>query len=344
MYRKDSDGWLKHVDFMLLDIICLQLSFILAYALRGMGMDLYSDVLYRNMAVFLCLADLVVIFTAGTMKSVLKRGHYKEFVATLKQSALVGVLAIIYLFVIQEGQSFSRLILFTTVIIYLFLSYGVREIWKNSLHRKMENGGNKKLLIVTSKAEAEKVVSNMQENNYARYSFAGVVVIDEDCIDQEICGVPVVATKSSASMYVCQEWIDEVLMVVPEHLPYPKDLIEQLTETGVTVHLNLAKIINKTGKKQFVEKVGNYTVLTTSLNYASFGQLFLKRLMDICGGLVGCIFTGIITLFVGSMQFTLHHRARFSSPRSVWERMERNSKCINSAACIWMRRREKRSL
>lgn len=108
MYRKDSDGWLKHADFMLLDMICLQLSFILAYALRGMEMDLYSDVLYRNMAVFLCLADLVVIFTAGTMKSVLKRGHYKEFVATLKQSVIVGVLAIIYLFVIQEGQSFSR--------------------------------------------------------------------------------------------------------------------------------------------------------------------------------------------------------------------------------------------
>ncbi len=59
MYRKDSEGWLKHADFMLLDMICLQLSFILAYVLRGMGIDLYSDVLYRNMAVFLCLADLV---------------------------------------------------------------------------------------------------------------------------------------------------------------------------------------------------------------------------------------------------------------------------------------------
>ena len=56
----------------------------------------------------------------------------------------------------------------------------------------------------------------MQENNYARYSFAGVAVIDEDCTGQEICGVPVVATKSSTSMYVCQEWIDEVLMVIPD--------------------------------------------------------------------------------------------------------------------------------
>ena len=299
MYRKDSEGWLKHADFMVLDMICLQLAFILAYALRGKGMNLYGDILYRNMAIFLGLADLVVIFTAGTMKSVLKRGHYKEFVATLKQSIIVGVLAIIYLFMIQEGQSFSRMILITTVVIYLLLSYSTREIWKNSLHKKMENGGDKKLLIVTSKDEAAKVVRNMQENNYARYSIAGVAVIDDDCTDHEVCGIPVVAKESDVSMYVCQEWIDEVLVVVSEHLPYPNDLINRLTETGVTVHLNLAKITNKTGKRQFVEKVGNYTVLTTSLNYASFGQLFLKRLMDICGGLAGCIFTGIITLFVG---------------------------------------------
>lgn len=108
-----------------------------------------------------------------------------------------------------------------------------------------------------------------------------------------------VANAEELPMYVCQEWIDEVLVVISEQLPYPEELIDKLTETGVTVHLNLAKITNKTGKRQFVEKVGEYTVLTTSLNYASAGQLLLKRLMDIFGGLVGCIATGIICLFVG---------------------------------------------
>ena len=229
----------------------------------------------------------------------MKRGHYKEFVATLKQAVIIGALAISYLFIIQEGQSFSRMILLTTVMIYLVLSYGVREIWKNFLHKKMKNGDDKRLLIVTSKEEAGKVVRSMQENNYARYSLARMVIIDAECTGEDIYGVPVVANESNVSMYVCQEWIDEVLIVVPEQLPYPNDLIDKLTETGVAVHQNLAKITNKTGKKQFVEKVGNYTVLTTSLNYASFGQLFLKRLMDICGGLVGCIFTGIICIFVG---------------------------------------------
>ena len=299
MYRKDSEGWLKHADFIILDMICLQLAYVLAYAISGYGFNPYAIIIYRNMAVFLELADLIVIFAYGTMKSVLKRGYYRDFVVTVKHSIMIGALAILYLFLLQQGQAFSRLTLILTVVIYLVLTYVVRELWKKLLRKQMADGGERKLLIITSEDVAEQVVSNMQENNYARYSIAGVVVIDADWTGRTINGIPVVANEENAAMYVCQEWIDEVLIVISEVLPYPSELIEKLTETGVTVHLNLAKITNVTGKKQFVEKVGNYTVLTTSINYASTKQLMLKRLMDIAGGLVGCILTGIICIFVG---------------------------------------------
>lgn len=299
MYRKDSEGWLKHADFIVLDMICLQLAYILAYAISGYGFNPYGIIIYRNMAVFLELADLIVIFAYGTMKSVLKRGYYRDFVVTVKHSIMIGALAILYLFLLQQGQAFSRLTLILTVVIYLVLTYVVRELWKKLLRKQMADGGERKLLIITSEDVAEQVVSNMQENNYARYSIAGVVVIDADWTGRTINGIPVVANEENTAMYVCQEWIDEVLIVISEVLPYPSELIEKLTETGVTVHLNLAKITNVTGKKQFVEKVGNYTVLTTSINYASTKQLMLKRLMDIAGGLVGCILTGIICIFVG---------------------------------------------
>ena len=299
MYRKDSEEWLKHIDFIILDMICLQLAYILAIAISGYGFNPYATIIYRNMAVFLELADLVVIFAYGTMKSVLKRGYYQDFAVTLKHSIMVGALAIIYLFLIQQGQYFSRMALVLTVVIYLIFTYLVREFWKKFLRKKMEDGGERKLLIVTSEAVAEQVVANMQQNNYARYTLAGAAVIDADWTGKRINGVPVVANEETAPMYVCQEWIDEVLIVIPEALRYPSELIEKLTETGVTIHLNLAKITNIPGKKQFVEKVGNYTVLTTSINYASSKQLLLKRLMDIVGGLVGCILTGIICIFVG---------------------------------------------
>ena len=31
MYRRDTKSWLKHLDFMILDLIVLQISFVLAY-------------------------------------------------------------------------------------------------------------------------------------------------------------------------------------------------------------------------------------------------------------------------------------------------------------------------
>ena len=43
MYRKKRRSWVKHWDFMILDIICLQLAFTLAYMIRfGMG-NPYGD-------------------------------------------------------------------------------------------------------------------------------------------------------------------------------------------------------------------------------------------------------------------------------------------------------------
>ena len=56
MYRKDSVRWIKHVDFIILDLICLQMAFVLAYAFSGYGANPYQLILYRNMAVFMEVA------------------------------------------------------------------------------------------------------------------------------------------------------------------------------------------------------------------------------------------------------------------------------------------------
>ena len=298
MYKKDSERWIKHVDFIILDMICLQIAFVLAYAISGYGFCPYEQVLYRNMAIFLELADLLVISCYGTLRDVLKRGYYRDFTVTLKHSVMVGALGILYLFLNQEGQKYSRLALILTVVLYCVIAYLVRELWKRLLRKQMEDGRDRTLLIITSADMAEQVIQSMKENNYARYTIAGAAIIDKDQTGEVIDGVPVVANKETVPMYVCKEWIDEVLIVTSGILPYPTELIDKLTETGVTIHMNLAKVTNVPGKKQFVEKVGAYTVLTTSMNYASSFQLMLKRLTDIVGGLVGCIFTGIIFLFV----------------------------------------------
>lgn len=316
MYRKDNDGWLKHIDFIMLDLICLQLAYVLAFAISGYGFNPYASILYRNTAIFIEFVDILVLLMSNTLKGVLKRGHYVEFMITLKHCLIVGGISILYLFLLQEGQNYSRLALILLVVIYTGLTYLVRELWKRNLQKKMIDGSEKSLLIVASSDIAERVVRNMKANNYARYKIAGVAVIDRDWVGSVVGGVEVVADMDSAAMYVCREWVDEVLIVTSGSVPYPHELIEQFTETGVTVHLSLAKVTNVPGKKQFVEKIGNYTVLTTSMNYASGKQLFAKRVIDIMVGLAGCILTGIIFIFVAPVIY-------ISSPGPIFFSQER---------------------
>ena len=162
----------------------------------------------------------------------------------------------------------------------------------------MAEGGEHSLYIVTSSDIAAKVIQNIRKHNYNRYNINGVILVDRNMTGQEIEGVPVIADIDNAANYICQQWVDEVLINVSDAFRYPEKLHRELLEMGLVVHLNLAKVKSTTGQKQFVEKIGSYTVLTTTMNYATDRQALAKRALDILGGLVGCIFTGIIFIFV----------------------------------------------
>lgn len=299
MYRKNANGWLKHIDFIILDMICLQIAFVVAYFIKNGNIHLYNNFLYRNMAIILEVADLMVLLIFGTLKGVLKRGHYQEFVKTLKHGFIVCLLAVLYLFTVQKGIFFSRFILFLTIGIYFILTYIVRELWKGHIKKGVNSGKRRKLLIVTSSAIADRVIENINKTNYSRYDIVGIALFDKNLVGNSINNVSVVANNETVGMYACKEWVDEVLIVLPKEIAYPNTLIEQLTLAGITVHMNLAKVVNSLGKKQFVEKIGDYTVLTTSINYASLNELFLKRVFDIICGILGCILTLVICIFIG---------------------------------------------
>ena len=78
----------------------------------------------------------------------------------------------------------------------------------------------------------------------------------------------------------------------------PDQLINKMIDMGVTTHLKLMRLSDSGGCKQTVERLGGYMVLTGSINMASTKELFYKRVLDIAGGLTGCLLTGILFLFV----------------------------------------------
>lgn len=304
MYRRGLQGWLKHYDFIIYDLLCLQISFLLSYIARNGLTNPYASRLYCNMAIFIEIADLLVMFFFETFKNVLKRGVYRETVTTIQHVILVELLSVLYLFSLHEGQNYSRIVLYMTGLLYALLSLLVRLVWKRIVFtRKMKKEGKRSLLIVAESGRLQEAISNVRLKSLELYDIVGLVSIDCDMEGQKVGGIPVVGNLETCVLYACHNWVDEVLILPNFCGEYPQSLMRKFLEMGITTHVDLGAITKDTAGASFFEKIGNYTVFTSSINTMTSKQAFFKRAMDIVGGLLGCILTGILTIFIGPVIF-----------------------------------------
>ncbi len=322
MYRKRAGGWLKHLDFIVLDILCLQAAFLLAFAVCTGLSSPYANDAYQEIGIILLLACICVTLLSDAFSGVLKRGRYEEFAAMLEQACLIEAVIIICLFTLQKEISYSRFIIYLTGVLYVCIGYFVRCLWKAILSRRRSVVERHSLLVVTEQALAEQAVKDAMEQETGQFLVTGVAILDSDMRNQEILGVPVVAKVDSVAEAVCRSWVDEALVVLPKERPYPGKLIEQLAGMGMVVHFSVFRAEEAGEMHQSVGRFGDYTVLTTSISIATPVQQLAKRMLDIVGGAIGCLITGILFLFLAPAIF-------IASPGPIFftqERVGRNGK------------------
>ena len=101
MYVRKPQSWRKHGDFILLDVLCLQIAFVLAYMVRHGFIIPYSNPDYRNLAIVYTLVDITILIANRTMKNVLKRDFHKEIKKTIKHVLLVTLIISLYMFSVR---------------------------------------------------------------------------------------------------------------------------------------------------------------------------------------------------------------------------------------------------
>lgn len=298
MYTKGKSSLLKHLDFILWDLLCLQISFFVAHLLRFGWVNPYEDPDYFNMALILVLIDLVGAYIFNTFKNVLRRGYYLEMAATMKHSLLVAAVVMFYLFSIKAGSRYSRIFIFLMFTVYIILTYVVRLLWKLYLTKVRKVTGKRAMLIVTTDSLAQDVILNLTKGNYDGIRFMGLAIVNKSMVGQKILDVDVVADGDSVVDYVCRGWVDEVFIRTDGNEDHMKELSNKFVEMGVVVHVGISLREDVRGAKILVEKMGGYHVLTSTINYATPFQMFLKRCVDIAAGLVGCLITAILFIFL----------------------------------------------
>ena len=301
MHAKKSNSWLKHADFILLDLICLHIAFVLAYITRHGLESPYANDAYLRLALVYTVVDMLVLIANRTMKDVLKRGFYKEMAKTVWHVVLVALVVSLYMFSVQVGEVYSRIMIYLNIGFYMLISYGVRLLWKLVLLRRRRGICYKAIYFVTTEDRAEYVIRRFQMNSLGGVAIQGLCVLDRDCTGQTIAGVPVTASDKTLLKHLGEIWVNEVFASLPQD--YSTKLMSKMVEMGIVVRMEMELLEGDFWKHQVIEEFGGTTVRTVSMNMATPLQATLKRAMDIIGGLIGCILTGLLTLIIGPIIF-----------------------------------------
>ena len=186
------------------------------------------------------------------------------------------------------------------------------------------------MILVCAERDVETVLTRGSSEDEA--GFSGVILTDRNATGETVCGLPVVASLTDAAQYICREWVDEVFLFTDMAVLDAVQELESETENHETEQGTVAALVDACRQmaipihirvplgghkgRSFVENVNGFNVITMAANYASPLQLFLKRLMDIVGGLAGSVFAVLIVLVFGPV-------IRKKSPGPVLFRQER---------------------
>ena len=303
MYCRKDKGWLEHIDFAFLDLLCMQVSLAVAYFVRHRQIvHFYKDSVYQNVILLLILFEVVYLLLIDGYNNVLKRGYYIEFVSVAKEVCIMELLLTFYLFAVKSGDDFSRIVLFLFGIYQILLGYAVRILWKKHLIKKQSEEGKNALLLVTTQEYLEQAIDHIHDNNFMTYFIAGIVILGQELAEDERSYEDIILIPEKEMIeWTCRNWVDEALIVLPRENTFPKKYMEAFSEMGIVTHYSIMQDFAETDNRQIAEKICGYLVLTSGMQLVDNKQYLAKRIIDIVGGIIGTIATILLTIMLGPL-------------------------------------------
>ncbi|MBU5333633.1 sugar transferase [Anaerocolumna aminovalerica] len=287
---------------LLADLCCIVLSFFITTWIRygGITGD-WAKYVYGTAFIFILLLYIAIYYAYDTYGGIFKRGFLEEFITVIKINSLLGAALSFLMFAFQEGETYSRIFFLTFFMLNILITYLARLYFKILLLAVYKKSGwSSKLMIITTSDQVKEVLREIRKENDWRYQVTYITILDRQLVGELIDGIPVKADISSMYEVARQEVVDEVFIYIPGGSPLYMNLEEtilQFENMGVTVNLSIHTFGLKVHEK-IVGELSGYYVLTFSTRLFKESQLRLKRFMDIAGGIIGCILTLLLTLFL----------------------------------------------
>ena len=300
MYQKRKS--VEKFLILLIDITAIWISSGIAFGLRYgffWGRSSHIDQLWQ-----ISLITLIYVFLnffTDINYHFFRRGFFEEFVSTVRNQFVFTILWILTLFLMHKTADLSRLVFGYFIVINIILTFIFRILFKQYMTRIYKTSKySSRLLIVSSSKQIDTVLGNLIGYNEWNRILVGVALTDKSQIGEAICGLPVVADRTTLLEYVVHHNVDEVFINDSNIMNEPVlvEWISELENMGVNVDLNIDIFNIPSSGKKVLNRVGKYAVVTFARNIFSNRQILAKRILDIAGSLVGMVILLIATIFV----------------------------------------------
>ena len=309
MYRKSSKSWLKHWDFILIDMICLEIAFFGAYFIRHFKEGMVYKELYLKLGILLLIFDLISMLINSSYTGIIQRMKWPELVAVIRHITVAEVFLLLYEYVMKEAEDLSRTVFLLSWGVAIVLCWCTRLVWKKILRTKMlkrENQSN--MLVISTTEHIDVCVNKLRGKIYREFEISGIAILDVNDINEKhftekirkmSLGKDIVFIKGKDALneYARQDIIDEVYIDTFENKDELDNLVQMFLQMGVTVHIGMGFLPDNLPNR-FMEQIGECNAITTTIKTASAFELTLKRIMDIMGSLIGILLTGIAYVLV----------------------------------------------
>lgn len=290
MKRKHNYSLLKHLDFLILDFICIEVSFFIACQIRqNTFLDLIER--YMFMAAAVGVTFLVIVMFWNIYSGILRRGIGAEIKSVFALTAGVFVALTIYCFVTKKSEDYSRAVLITFLFIAIPLILLERLFRKEIVRKQKRKSSGENLLFIREEIADEKI------DIFTDKAGSGVIVtgiITYDKSDRkDIKGVPVVGCKDDLREYVDNHEVNCVFVHLRED--EINEYVDYLVGKKILVY-RVLRNLEKSSYRYGVEEMNGYKTLSIRERELSLGHAIAKRVGDIIFSTLGIILTLPITI------------------------------------------------
>lgn len=291
-------GWLRHLDFITVDMVSIELALAAAYGIVS-WQKAFNAFLYWQLFLLLPALYLVSSIMLDAYNGILQRGYLREAGALLKLDFIVFSITILICYFLKMLPDLPRSTLGIFVLFRLPLTYIMRFAHKFYLRRRYSKVKYaRQIVVAATEGAAESMIQTITESAIRNYQFFGLVILDKSMVGEKIGNVTVSADREGFVKYLKEQIVDEVFINLPDDSAETLALTQQMLQMGITVHIFMENSYQKLPNR-VISNVFGYNVLTTTISPATFRQSLAKRCMDILGGLVGCLLTVLIAIVIG---------------------------------------------